>query len=74
MFPDVAQEIGGPVPLAYHVRAAEFGPDVVREWYRPADLLSDVREHVIPPASTLPETISLILAQTQLLQAPFTGG
>lgn len=38
--------------------AAEFGPDVVRHWYRPGDLLSAIREHVIPEISTLHETVS----------------
>jgi len=33
------------------------------------DLLSLIREHVIPETSTLQETISLILAGTQLLRA-----
>jgi hypothetical protein len=50
-------------------QAAEFGPDDMRQWYRPKDLLGAVREHVIPQTSTLDETISLILAETQLLQA-----
>jgi hypothetical protein len=56
------------------VLAAEFGPDEMREWYRPGDLLSVIQEHVIPETSTLQETTSLILAETQLLQAiPMSG-
>ena len=50
-------------------QAAEFGPDEMREWHRPGDLLSLIREHVIPETSTLQETTSLILAETQLLRA-----
>jgi predicted kinase len=50
-------------------QAADFGPDDMRDWYRPGDLISEIGEHVIPEASTLPETISIILADTQLLQA-----
>lgn len=49
--------------------AAEFGPDDMRAWHRPADLLTGIRERVIPESSTLPETTSLILAETKLLQA-----
>jgi predicted kinase len=48
--------------------AAEFGPDDMRAWYRPGDLLGRVREHVIPQASSLHETVSRILAETQLPQ------
>jgi predicted kinase len=50
-------------------QAVEFGPDDMREWHRPKDLLSVIREHVIPETSALHETASLILAETQLLQA-----
>ena len=35
---------------------------------RPKDLLSAIREHVIPETSILQTAISLILAETQLLQ------
>lgn len=49
-------------------QAAEFGPDDMRDWYRPRDLLGAVRECVIPESSTLPGTVALILAETQLLQ------
>ncbi len=50
-------------------QAAEFGPDDMRQWYRPRDLLTGLREHVIAEASTLHETVSLILDETQLLKA-----
>lgn len=63
--------------LGRHVtrpEAAEFDPDQMREWYRPGDLLSVIQEHVIPETSTLQETTSLILAETQLLQAIPTSG
>jgi shikimate kinase len=49
-------------------QAADFGPDDMREWYKHRDLLSLVREHVIPETSTQHETTRLILTQTQLLQ------
>jgi hypothetical protein len=48
-------------------QAAEFGADDMRSWYRARDLLTDVREHVIPETSTLDDTVGLILAETQLL-------
>jgi predicted kinase len=44
-------------------QAADFGVDDMRDWYRPRDLLTAVREQVIPETSTLQETTSLILAQ-----------
>lgn len=50
-------------------QAAEFGPDDMCEWYRPRDLLTSIREHVIPETSVLQETTAVILADTQLLQA-----
>lgn len=50
-------------------QAAEFGPDDMRAWHRPGDLLSGIRERIIPESSTLQETTSLILAETHLLQA-----
>jgi predicted kinase len=48
-------------------QAADFGADDMRSWYRARDLLTGVREHVIPETSTLDDTIGLILAETQLL-------
>lgn len=50
-------------------QAADFGPDDMRQWHRAGDLLSTVREQVVPEASTLQQTISTILAETRLLQA-----
>jgi predicted kinase len=64
------------VPLAETLRrhatrpqAAEFGPEQLREWYRPRDLLATVAEQVIAAGSTLQETVDLIQADTQLLAA-----
>jgi hypothetical protein len=39
----------------------------MRSWYRARDLLTGVREHVIPETSALQDTVGLILAETQLL-------
>jgi predicted kinase len=50
-------------------QSAEFGSDDMREWHRPRDLLTGIREHVIPENSTVPETTGLILAETRLLRA-----
>jgi predicted kinase len=49
--------------------AAEVSPDQMRDWYRPRDLLGEIRERIIPETSTLAQTTALILADTQLLQA-----
>jgi hypothetical protein len=54
-------------------QAAEFGPDDIRDWHKPGDLLAGIHERVIPPTSTLRETTSLILAETQLLQVSTIG-
>jgi hypothetical protein len=56
-------------------QAGEFGPEDMRDWYRPRDLLSSVRERVIPEASTLAQTVSRILAETRLTDGadPGTG-
>lgn len=56
-------------------QAAEFGADDMRGWYRPRDLLSGIRECILPETSTLQETTSLILAEAKLLhhQASDTG-
>jgi predicted kinase len=48
-------------------QAAEFGPDDMRSWYRPRDLLSSIRERIVPETSTLQQTTTLILEETQLL-------
>ncbi len=50
-------------------QAAEFGSDDMRSWYRSADLLTTIREHVIPEASTLRQTIELVLRDTGLQPA-----
>ena len=52
---------------------ADFGPDDMRDWYRPRDLLAGIREHVIPETSTLQQTTALILDETQLPQADPSG-
>jgi hypothetical protein len=51
---------------AMRPQAAEFGASQMREWYRPRDLLTAVREQVIPQASTLEQTTALIAAETGL--------
>jgi len=50
---------------------ADFGPDDMRDWYRPRDLLAGIREHVIPETSTLQQTTNLILGET--LSSAVTG-
>lgn len=50
-------------------QAAEFGPDDLRDWYRPRDLLGGISECIVPETSTLAQTTALILADTQLLRA-----
>jgi len=52
---------------------ADFGTDDMRSWYRSRDLLAGIREHVIPETSTLQQTTTLILDETQLLRASLTG-
>jgi hypothetical protein len=52
---------------ALRPQASEFGSDDMRSWYRPRDLLASVQEHVIPEASTIGQTVALILDDTQLL-------
>jgi predicted kinase len=52
---------------ALRPQASEFGPDALREWYRPRDLLTSVQERIVPERSTLQQTVDLILADTQLL-------
>ena len=47
---------------------ATFGPDEMRGWYQPKDLLITIPERIIPEASTLAETVDLILRESQLLQ------
>lgn len=40
----------------------------MRGWFRPRDLLTTVQERVVPETSTLEETVSLILAESRILQ------
>ncbi|MGH2843739.1 MAG: kinase, partial [Solirubrobacteraceae bacterium] len=47
-------------------QAAKFSADYMRSWYRPRDLLSSIQERVVPEASTLQQTVALILEETQL--------
>jgi hypothetical protein len=45
-------------------QAADFGPEDMRKWYRPMDLLAEIHERVIPESATSAETTNLILAET----------
>ena len=58
--------------LARQPVPAEFGPQEMRQWYRPQDLLASINERVIPETSALNEAVSLILAETKL-QANHAG-
>ena len=49
--------------------AAEVGSADMRSWYRYRDLLSAIREQVIPEHSTLQQTIDHIVAEAGLRQA-----
>ncbi len=55
-------------------QAAEFGPDDMRAWYRPRDLLSSIRERIVPESSTLQQTVTLILDETELRKHPSDSG
>jgi NTP pyrophosphatase (non-canonical NTP hydrolase)/predicted kinase len=55
-------------------QVAEFGPDDMRDWYRPRDLLSSIEERIIPETSTRQESTDRILAESQLLAARATLG
>jgi len=50
--------------------SADFSGDDMRQWYRRRDLLTTVEERVIPETSPLEQTMSLILAESELLRAP----
>jgi hypothetical protein len=41
----------------------------MRQWYRARDLLGSVEERIITQTSTLQDTVSVILAESQLLNA-----
>jgi predicted kinase len=47
--------------------AHEFGEREMREWFRPRDLLPNLAETIIPESRSLDETVSLILAETRIL-------
>ena len=49
------------------IQRTEFGAEDMRRWYRPRDLLTTIPERVIPQSSTLAQTVSVILADSQLL-------
>jgi len=51
-------------------QAAEFGPDEMRTWFRPLDLLSGIEERVISECSSLQETVLRILADSGLPEEP----
>ena len=55
-------------------KAAEFGPDDMRPWYRPRDLLSSIQERIVPETSTLQQTVAVILEETQLLARTRSDG
>ncbi|WP_236809023.1 hypothetical protein [Amycolatopsis albispora] len=44
-------------------QAAEFGPEHMREWYRGRDLLGLDGEQLVPPTSSLQDTVGRILAE-----------
>lgn len=50
-------------------QAADFSPADMRQWYRARDLLGSVEERMITQTSTLQDTVSVILAESQLLNA-----
>jgi hypothetical protein len=50
-------------------QAAEFGPDDMRSWFRPMDLLSAIKEQVIPQSSSLQQTIARILADSGMVRS-----
>jgi GNAT superfamily N-acetyltransferase len=49
------------------IQRTEFGAEDMRRWYRQRDLLTTIPERVIPQRSTLAETVSAILGDSQLL-------
>jgi len=42
-------------------QSSEFGPDRMREWYRPTDLLPFVQEHVFEESSSLRDVVEVIV-------------
>ena len=51
-------------------QADEFGESVMRDWYRPGDLLPGGLEQVIPADSTLEESVDQIMEALGLTKAP----
>ncbi|MFI7126776.1 hypothetical protein ACIBQ1_13860 [Nonomuraea sp. NPDC050153] len=45
-------------------QSAEFGPDLMREWYVERDLLPGAYETIIGQDSTLEETVRRLLSET----------
>lgn len=54
-------------------QSAEFGPDEMRRWYCPRDLLGWPEERLVPESATLAETTARILAELDLAGAPQPG-
>ncbi|MEV0614866.1 AAA family ATPase [Nonomuraea sp. NPDC050404] len=48
-------------------QSAEFGAELMREWYVERDLLPDGRETIVGQDSSLPQTVERILADSELL-------
>jgi adenylate kinase family enzyme len=48
-------------------QASEFTHEDMRQWYRPRDLLSAIRERIVPETTSLHATVRLIAAETGLL-------
>ena len=44
----------------------EFGVDDMRQWYRSRDLLPFVTEEIVPEASSLDDTVALVIALSGL--------
>jgi hypothetical protein len=45
---------------ATRAQSADFTPEQMRDWFVPGDTLGVPGEHVVPPSSTLDETVELI--------------
>lgn len=50
--------------------ADEYGEDRLREWYRETNMVAGLDEQVIPPTSSLAQTVERILTDIGLLDAP----
>ena len=51
---------------ATRLQASEFSPEAMREWYKPADLLAFVAEHVFDESLSLTEVVDAIVAGSDL--------